>query len=270
MATPIGHRGDITLRALLTLAHADAVLCEDTRVSGSLLHAYGIKRPLIACHDHNEAARTPALLRRMQDGEALALVSDAGMPVVSDPGFRLARACIEARIMVTVCPGASAVLAALTLSGLPPEPFLFLGFPPSRSQARRRMLALWKDVPASLVLYESPQRLAAALQDMQEVLGDREAAVTRELTKRYEECRRARLSELAAHYAAHPPRGEITIIAAPPVPEAATEAALDGCLRAALAQGSLRDAVAAAVAATGLPRSAVYQRALALRQEERT
>jgi 16S rRNA (cytidine1402-2'-O)-methyltransferase len=267
VATPIGHRGDITLRALTTLAQVDIILCEDTRSSGSLLRAYGIKKPLVSYHDHNAIEREAELLDRMRFGVALAMISDAGMPLISDPGFRLVRACRERGIMVTACPGASAVVTSLALSGLPPEPFLFLGFLPNKSGARCNALKPYAQVAATLICYESPQRLAATLTDMVTVLGDRLATVGRELTKLFEESRPGTLSELAAHYTAHPPKGEITITIAPPEPVAPPDDQLDALLITALAQGSLRDAVTTVTATTGLPKKQVYDRALLLQQE---
>ena len=266
VATPIGHRGDITLRALATLAQADMILCEDTRSSGALLRAYGIKKPLLSYHDHNAEAREADVIGRVQRGAALALISDAGMPLISDPGFRLVRACKALGLLVTACPGPSAAVTGLALSGLPPEPFLFLGFLPNKSGARRNALRPYAAVAASMVCYESPQRLAATLTDMAAELGDRPAAVGRELTKIYEESRMGTLSELAAHYTAHPPKGEITITVGPPENTAPATDQLDSLLRAALARGSLRDAVTSVMAATGLPRSQVYSRALELQE----
>lgn len=269
VATPIGNRGDITLRALVTLAQADLILCEDTRVSGALLKAYGIARPLLAYHDYNESARVPELVARLQSGAQLALISDAGMPVVADPGFRLVQACHAHGITVTICPGPAAVLSALTMSGLPPAPFLFGGFLPPKSGARRKVLAAWADTPATLAFYETPQRLAESLADMVAVFGPRQAAVGRELTKLYEECRCATLPELVAHYAATPVKGEIVVVIAPPLAaEVATDDALTEQLTAALAQGSLRDAVEAVTAQSGRARAEVYALALALKQAD--
>ena len=270
VATPIGHRGDITLRALTTLAQADVILCEDTRSSGALLRAYGIKKPLLSYHDFNAVTREAELIARIQHGAALALISDAGMPLISDPGFRLVRACKMLGLLVTACPGPSAAVTGLALSGLPPEPFLFLGFLPNKSGARRNALKPYAAVAASLVCYESPQRLAATLTDMAAELGDRPAAIGRELTKLFEESRTGTLLELAAHYTAHPPKGEITITVAPPGPAAPATDQLDALLQAALQTGSLRDAVSTTIAATGLPRSQVYERALELQKVRET
>jgi 16S rRNA (cytidine1402-2'-O)-methyltransferase len=267
VATPIGHAGDISLRALDVLRRAAIVACEDTRVSAKLLRRHGVATPRTAYHDHNAARAGPALLDRIEAGAAVALVSDAGMPLVSDPGYALVRDAIARGLAVTVVPGPSAPLAALVLSGLPAERFLFAGFLPARTAARRRALDGLKAVPATLIFLEAAPRLAAALGDMGDVLGDRPAAVARELTKLFEEIRRGRLAALAAHYrTAGAPKGEIAVVVGPPAADApaASDTVLDDALRAALAQMSLKDASATVAAATGLPRRAVYARALAL------
>jgi 16S rRNA (cytidine1402-2'-O)-methyltransferase len=271
VATPIGNLGDLSPRALAALKAADAVLCEDTRVTGGLLARHGIAATMIPLHDHNEAAQAPRLVARLRAGERFALVSDAGMPVVSDPGYRLVRAAIAAGVAVTAVPGPNAALTALALSGLPPHPFLFLGFLPARAGPRAAEVARLRGLEraglaATLVLHEAPHRLAETLAALAEGLGaDRPAAVARELTKRFEEVRRGSLGELAAHYAAAPARGEICIVVGPAAAEAAGEEELDARLRAALAAGlSLRDAAASVAAATGLPRREVYRRALAI------
>ena len=271
VATPIGNLADIGLRALAVLRGADLIACEDTRVTGKLAARYGIATRRIAYNDHNGERMRPLLLERLRGGGAIALVSDAGTPLVSDPGYKLVRAAIAAALPVTIVPGAAAPLAALALSGLPTDRFLFAGFLPPRAAARRRSLAELAAVPATLILFEAPQRLAASLADMAEVFGDRPAAVARELTKRHEEVRRDGLSALARHYAAAEPRGEIVVVVAPPdsaPPQAGAAAdeaaALDERLREALAETSLRDAVARVAGATGLPRRRVYSRALAL------
>ncbi|WP_425450170.1 16S rRNA (cytidine(1402)-2'-O)-methyltransferase [Virgifigura deserti] len=269
VATPIGNLADITLRALDTLRRADVIACEDTRVTARLLARYGIETSLLAYHDHNAARRRPVLLDRLRRGETVALVSDAGTPLVSDPGFKLVRAARDAGINVTAAPGPSAPLTALVISGLPSDRFLFAGFLPPRGAARRTALGTLATVPASLLFFESAGRLAATLADMATVLGPREAAVARELTKLFEEVRRAPLPELAAHYAAAgPPKGEIVIVVAPPEEAAATEADLDAALERALAEMSLRDAAAAVATATGRPRREVYARALALARDK--
>lgn len=267
VATPIGNADDITLRALAVLRGADAIACEDTRVTSKLLARHGIAVPLLAYHDHNAERVRPLLLERLRRGEAIALVSDAGTPLVSDPGFKLVRAAIAEGLPVTTLPGPSAALAALVLSGLPSDRFLFAGFLPPKSAARRRTLAELGAVPATLVVFEGASRLADALVDMAEILGDRPAAVAREITKLYEEVRRGSLCDLAAHYkTAGPPRGEVVVVVAPPAAAGAavTEDELDAQLQAALAEMSLKDASAAVAAATGLKRRDVYARALAL------
>jgi 16S rRNA (cytidine1402-2'-O)-methyltransferase len=264
VATPIGNAADISLRALDVLARADLVTCEDTRVTAKLLTMHGIKAPLAAYHEHNAARMRPQLLARLAGGAAIALVSDAGTPLISDPGYKLVREAIAAGYAVTALPGPAAPLAALVLSGLPSDRFMFAGFLPPKTAGRRKALAELAAVPATLLFFESAGRLADSLADMAAVLGAREAAVARELTKLYEEVRRGSLPDLAAHYAAAgPPRGEIVVVVGPPGPSAgATEADLDAALDAALAEASLRDAVDAVAAATGRPRREVYARAL--------
>ncbi len=275
VATPIGNLADITLRALAVLEQADVIACEDTRVTGKLLKAHGIATPMTPYHEHNAGRARPALLRRLRRGATVALLSDAGTPLISDPGYKLARACLEAGLNVTAVPGASAPLAALVLSGLPTDRFFFAGFLPAKAAARRKALSELAGVKATLVFFESPRRLGAALADMADILGSRGAAVARELTKLFEEVRRATLGELAAHYRdAGPPRGEVVVVVAPPgkpasgdVPArgAGREAQdLDDRLLSALRQASVRDAAASVAAATGLPRRRVYARALAL------
>lgn len=267
VATPIGNIEDITLRALRVLGAADLVACEDTRVSAKLLAHYGIATRRIPYHEHNAEAMRPKLLARLDAGARVALVSDAGTPLVSDPGFKLVRAALARGIAVTAVPGASAPLAALLVAGLPCERFCFAGFLPAKGEARRAALAGLGAVPATLVFFESAPRLAAALADMAAVLGNRPAAVARELTKLFEEVQRASLTELAAHYgAAGAPKGELVVLVGPPVAAEATASAeaLDAALAAALARLSVKDAAAAVAGALGVPRRVVYQRALVL------
>jgi 16S rRNA (cytidine1402-2'-O)-methyltransferase len=271
VATPIGNLGDLSPRALEMLGVADAVLCEDTRVTGQMLSRHGMSAPLLPLHDHNEAEVVPRVLERLQAGQRLALVSDAGTPLVSDPGYRLVRAVIAAGLPLTATPGPNAAVMALTLSGLPPHPFLFLGFLPPKAGPRAAAVAKLRAVEragltATLVLYEAPHRLAETLAALAEGFGpDRPAAVARELTKRFEEVRRGTLAELAAHYATHEALGEICIVIGPAPEETTGEADLDAQLREAMRGGaSLRDAAAMVAAATGLPRKQVYARALAL------
>lgn len=265
VATPIGNIRDVTLRALDVLASADVLVCEDTRVTAKLLRMYGITAAqTFPYHEHNAEKQRPKLLRRLQDGASVALVSDAGTPLVSDPGYKLVREAVAAGILVQAIPGPSAGIAALITSGLPCDRFLFAGFPPPRHGPRVRFLKELSGVPASLVFFESARRLAASLADMTAVLGNRNAAVARELTKFYEEVRRNTLPSLAGHYAdAGPPKGEVVVVVAPPGPEQPA-ADIDALLRDALGHMSLRDAAAAVSDATGVPRREVYARALAL------
>lgn len=270
VATPIGNRGDLSPRAVAVLGGSDAIACEDTRVTGRLLDHHHVTTRRIAYHEHNAARVRPGLIKRLKDGGSMALVSDAGTPLISDPGYRLVAECAEAGVPVFAVPGPSAVMAALTVAGLPTDRFLFAGFLPPREGARRRAIAEVAAVPATLVFLESPRRLAAALADMADGLGDRPAAVTRELTKRFEEVRRDRLSALAAHYAeSGPPKGEVTLVVGPPDPEhAPAEAAeavdIDALLRAELADHPASEAARRVARATGRRRREVYARALAL------
>lgn len=272
VSTPIGNLGDIGARAGAALGAADLLLCEDTRVTATLLAHLGIARRAEALHEHNEEAMVPRVVARLREGATVALVSDAGTPLMSDPGFRLVRAAVAAGITVTAVPGPNAALMALTLSGLPPHPFLFLGFLPPKAGPRRAALARvaaaeQAGLAATLVLHEAPHRLAETLADAAAVLGARPAAVARELTKRFEEVRRGTLGELAAHYAAEVARGEITLVIGPGMRAEADEAELVALLRGALAGRSLRDAVAAVAEATGAKRAEVYRLALNVQKD---
>jgi 16S rRNA (cytidine1402-2'-O)-methyltransferase len=270
VATPIGNLGDVTLRGLETLAAADLIACEDTRVTARLLERYGIRTALTPYHDHNAATALPKLLGRLHDGAAVALVSDAGTPLVSDPGYRLVCAAHEAGLPVTAVPGASAVLAALAVAGLPTDRFFFEGFLPTKDVARRSRIADLARIPATLVLFETGPRVAAALAALADGLGDRHAAVCRELTKLHEEVRRDGLIALARDYAAgRETRGEFVLVVAPAQAAATSADEVDALLRQALATQTLKDAVGAVAAATGEPRAQVYRRALALAQERR-
>jgi 16S rRNA (cytidine1402-2'-O)-methyltransferase len=266
VATPIGNLRDITVRALEVLAAADLIACEDTRVTRKLVEHYGIATPLTPYHDHNAADARPKLLARLAAGAAIALVSDAGTPLVSDPGYKLVRAARAQGTAVTALPGASAVLAALAVSALPTDRFFFEGFLPPKEVARRARIAELKHIPASLVLFESGVRLAAALADLAAGLGARDAAICRELTKLHEEVRHGDLASLAQELAAEPePRGEIVIVVAPPAPPGELGAIdLNALLRQALDRLSVKDAVAEIAAVTGQPRRDIYRRALAL------
>jgi 16S rRNA (cytidine1402-2'-O)-methyltransferase len=269
VATPIGNLRDITVRALEALAAADLIACEDTRVTRKLLDRYGIATPLTPYHEHNAAEARPKLLARLADGAAMALVSDAGTPLVSDPGYKLVREARAAGASVTALPGASAVLAGLTLSGLPTDRFLFEGFLPAKEGARRTRINELKRIPATLVLFETGARIAAALADLAAELGPRQAAICRELTKLYEEVRRGDLGTLAREAAqADEPRGEIVIVVAPPDRQGGLAPVdLDALLRQALDRLSVKEAVAEIAAVTGESRREVYQRALALAKE---
>jgi 16S rRNA (cytidine1402-2'-O)-methyltransferase len=268
VATPIGNLKDVTFRALSVLAAADAVLAEDTRVTKTLLAHYGITTPLVAYHEHSNEAVRERMIHRVRDGQALALVSDAGTPLVSDPGYKLVQSTIEAGLPVTPIPGPSAVTTALVVSGLPTDRFFFEGFLPPRSAARRTRLSELAGVPATLVLFEAPHRLPEMLADAAAVLGDRSAVVARELTKLFETVRRGTLPDLAQIFAAEgPPKGEIVVMigeATKARQDAEVDAALDRKLAAALAHHSIKDAAALVADELGKPKREVYARALAL------
>jgi 16S rRNA (cytidine1402-2'-O)-methyltransferase len=267
VATPIGNLGDISFRALATLAAADAIVAEDMRVTKKLLAHYGIATPLIAYHDHNAAVMRPHLLARLADGAAFALVSDAGTPLISDPGFKLVADSLAQNIEVMSVPGASAVLAALVVAGLPTDRFFFEGFLPPKSVARRARIKELAAIPGTLVFFESARRVAETLRDLAAVLGPRDAAIARELTKCFETVRRALLSDLAVSLAAEPPpKGEIVVLVGPPgaEPHNGGEGDLDARLNKALENLSVKDASALVSAETGEPRRRVYARALKL------
>jgi 16S rRNA (cytidine1402-2'-O)-methyltransferase len=266
VATPIGNLRDISLRALATLAAADAVLAEDTRVTKVLMAHYGLSTPLWPYHEHNAAEMRPKVLAKLAEGGRLALVSDAGTPLVSDPGYKLVEDAVAAGVTVTGIPGPSAVLAALVVAGLPTDRFFFEGFLPPKNTARRARLTELSAIPGTLVFFESPRRLADMLADAAAMLGERPAAVARELTKLHETVRRGALGELATHYgSAEAARGEIVVLIGHGSGEAATAGDItDEKLRAALASLSLKEAVAQVAADTGQPRRKVYARALEL------
>lgn len=275
VATPIGNAADITLRALDALRDADAIVCEDTRMTRRLMDMHGValgSRPMIAYHDHNSKAAMPRIMGLLQQGARVVFASDAGTPIVADPGYRLAQTVIAEGIALSATPGPCAAIMALTLSGLPSDRFTFAGFPPSKHEARKTFLSAFAVVPSTLIFYESPRRLAASLRDMHTVFGDRDAVVSRELTKMFEENRRAPLSELADRYDADgAPKGEIVILVAPPPePEAAGEADIDAALHEALETMTLKDAARTVSNALDLPRKTVYDRALALKSDARS
>jgi len=265
VATPIGNLGDITLRALELLAGVDVIACEDTRVTRKLTERYGITTPLTPYHEHNATEARPKLLARLADDQAVALVSDAGTPLISDPGYKLVRAASESGHAVRALPGASAVLTALSVAGLPTDHFFFEGFLPPRQIARQKRLAALANIPATLVLFESGPRIAGALADLAAAFGPRAAAICRELTKLHENVNRADLEKLAREYSAGAEtRGEFVIVVAPPLDRVETADSVDDLLRQALTRVSVKDAVGEVALATGRPRREVYQRALVL------
>ena len=267
VSTPIGRLRDVTLQALDVLAAADAVLAEDTRKTRRLCDAFGIKTPLERYDDHGGAKARPGIIARLRDGATFALVSDAGTPLVSDPGYKLVKEAAEAGAPVYAAPGPSALLAALAVSGLPTDRFLFAGFAPVKAAQRRLTFAELASVPATLVFYESGPRLAASLADMADVFGDRPAAVARELTKLYEETRRSGLVALAGVYSQEePPKGEIVVVVGPPAPAGPwDEAAVDAALAGRLETAPLKELAAEIAEAAGWPRRDVYARGLALK-----
>jgi 16S rRNA (cytidine1402-2'-O)-methyltransferase len=268
VATPIGNLRDITLRALEVLAAADVIACEDTRVTRKLTEHYGIATPLTPYHDHNAEEARPRLLARLAAGETVALVSDAGTPLISDPGFKLAREASAAGHAVIAIPGASSVLAALSVAALPTDRFFFEGFLPPKQAARQKRIAALARIPATLVLFESGPRLADTLSDLAAGLGSRPAAICRELTKLHEEVRRGDLASLVHDYANGAEiRGEMVIVIAPPQ-EDDTAGDIDTLLRRALARVSVKDAVGEVALATGRSKREVYQRALELSEDD--
>lgn len=270
VSTPIGTASDITIRALDILANADVLAAEDTRNTRKLMDIHGVslnKRPLLPYHDHNGPAQRPRLLAAIREGKSVAYVSDAGTPLIADPGYRLAADAIEEGLPVTSAPGASALLAALAVAGLPTDRFLFAGFPPVKAVAKSKFLAEFSNVPATLVFYESPRRLADCLKAMEAAFGGaRRVAVCRELTKKFEEVRRGTISELAIKYSDEKaPKGEVVVVVGPPVNEDASEQDIDTALRAALKTQSVKDAAKEVAEALDLPRKQLYARALELK-----
>jgi 16S rRNA (cytidine1402-2'-O)-methyltransferase len=265
VATPIGNLGDLSPRAAHILSHAAVIAVEDSRVTAKLLHHIGVKRPMVPYHDHNAEEVRPGLIARM-GMEPVALVSDAGTPLISDPGYKLVRDARAAGHTVWTIPGPCAAVAALTLAGLPTDRFLFIGFLPAKAQARATAIAEIATIRATLVLYESGPRLGVTLAALAEGLGDREAAVTREITKHFEEAVTGTLSMLAARYADAPPKGEIVVVVAPPgAPEAASAEDADSALVEALARLSTGQAASEVAKKLGLDRKTLYARALELK-----
>jgi 16S rRNA (cytidine1402-2'-O)-methyltransferase len=269
VATPIGNLGDITLRALQTLAGVDIIACEDTRITRRLTERYGIVAELKPYHEHNAAIARPKILQRLAQGGSIALVSDAGTPLISDPGFKLVREACAAGHAVVALPGASSVLTALSVAALPTDRFFFEGFLPPKETARRARLTELARIDATLVMFESGNRVQDTLRDLADVMGSREASICRELTKLHEEVRRATLAELARDADALETRGEFVLVIGPPTADAQTMTAdaLDDLLRNTLAHHSVKDAVAHVVELSGRPRRTVYARALELARE---
>jgi 16S rRNA (cytidine1402-2'-O)-methyltransferase len=266
LATPIGNARDISLRALDVLKGCSVIAAEDTRVTSKLLAIHGVQKPLIPYNDHNGPEMRPRILARLEQGEAVALVSDAGTPLVSDPGYKLVREVVAAGVAVVAIPGPSAVLTGLALSGLPSDRFLFAGFLPSRAGERQSALEELKALRATLIFFESAQRLGETLAAMAELLGERRAVVARELTKLHEEVRRGSLSELAAHYEkAGAPKGEVTLLVGPPAEAVTDMAKVDAALKAALAFMPVKAAAEMIANLTGMHRRQIYDRALELK-----
>lgn len=270
VATPIGNLGDMTIRALATLSAAETVLCEDTRTSGKLMERFAIKTRLSPYHEHNAQAVRPHILERLRQGAAIALISDAGMPLVSDPGYRLVKEAAELGIAVTACPGSSAVLTGLALSGLPTDRFLFAGFVPQKQGERKRLFAEFAKLRATLVFFESPHRIIETLHDMSADLPGRQVAVTRELTKLHEEVLRGSAGEIAAQLATrHSVKGEITLLVGPPMEdEPVSEAEIDGAITDALAAMPASKAASEVAKRFNLNRAGIYQRILARKQND--
>ena len=264
-ATPIGNLGDITFRAVETLKAADLILCEDTRQTAKLCAAYGINTPRSPYHDHNAARVRPGIIKKLQDGAVVCLVSDAGTPTVSDPGMKLVRDARDAGVMVTALPGPSAALAALSMTGAPSDQFYFIGFLPTKTTARRRLLETVRPLPATLIFYETAPRLSETLAVLDETLGARPAIVAREITKLHEDVRDGALRELSDHYRENPTKGEIVILVCATDAPAPSAEEIDAFLKDALTSGSVKDAAAAAASELGVSRKDAYARALALK-----
>ena len=265
-ATPIGNLGDITYRAVKALKAADLILCEDTRQTAKLCAAYGIETPLAPYHDHNAERVWPGVIKKLQDGARICLVSDAGTPLIADPGYRLVREARDAGAGVYPLPGPSAALAALSAAGAPSDRFCFAGFPPPKKAARQAMFEGLKAIDAVLIFYETAPRLAASLTAMGDVFGPRRAVVARELTKMYETFREGTLSELAGHYRTEPTKGEIVVLVYPPEAQPLSPTALDDFLAEALTDMTVKDAASAAAEAFGVKRGAAYARALEIKK----
>ena len=265
VAAPIGNLRDITFRALDILSSADLIICEDTRVTGKLLNAYGFKKKLQVYNDHSTDAQREKIISMIKEGQSVAVLSDAGTPLVSDPGYKLVQYTLAADLYVTAIPGPNAALPALQLSGLPSDNFSFLGFLPPKSVARQKELHKWDTTPGTLIVYETGPRLVDSLTDMKKVLGNRQAAVMRELTKMYEEARRGSLSDLIAHYRDNgTPKGEIVVTLGTAVAEVISTESIESQLKKALETMSVRDAAEVVAQATGKPKKTIYTLALKL------
>lgn len=271
VSTPIGNLEDITIRALNTLAFSDLIVCEDTRHTQKLLNHYGLKKKLLSYFDHNEERARPKILKALDDGLYVSLVSDAGTPLISDPGYKLVQAVLKQGHLVAAVPGPSSLLAGLVISGLASDRFFFEGFLPAKSTARKTRLQTLKAIQGTLIFFESPQRLKESIKDMADVLGNREGCIARELTKKFEECRRGPLQELALFYEHNlePTKGEIAIYIAPPLEESDAERTqkIDDLLKKLLKTHTLKEAVSEATHLTGSSKKEIYGRALALKEE---
>ena len=270
VATPIGNLRDITFRALDVLSSVDFIICEDTRVTGKLMNAYGFKKKMQVYNDHSTDRQREALIEAVQSGQSIAVLSDAGTPLVSDPGYKLVRNAVEQGLYITSVPGPNAALPALQLSGLPTDQFSFLGFLPPKTTARQAALKKWEAAPGSLIVYETGPRLIDSLQDMRIALGDRQAAVMRELTKMYEEVQRGTLSDLIVHYTGTgAPKGEIVVALGSAVAELISTESIEKQLQSALLKMSVRDAAEMVAQATGKPKKTIYTLALKLASDQR-
>ncbi|MGH1378798.1 MAG: 16S rRNA (cytidine(1402)-2'-O)-methyltransferase [Alphaproteobacteria bacterium] len=268
VATPIGNLRDISLRALEVLRNCDVIMCEDTRVTRKLLNAYQIKGKLCPYNDHSDDARRQYIVDQVKGGQVVALVSDAGMPLISDPGYKLVRDCEEGGVYVTTIPGASAPLAALQISGLPSDRFCFIGFLPHKTNARKKLLSQWCEVPGTLIAFETAPRLLASLQDIDSALGVREVAVVREITKLYEEVRKGSPSDLCSHYEKEGlPRGEIVLVISPPEDVEITDDEVFDMIRDALKSMRTKDAAAFVAEKVGRKKNDLYDIALQISKE---
>ncbi len=269
VATPIGNLGDITVRALEVLKAADVIVCEDSRVTGKLLSHYNINTSMVLYNDHSSDNERKKILKWVQDGRVVALVSDAGTPLISDPGYKLVRAMQETGLYVTTIPGASSVTAALTIAGMPTDRFFFQGFLPAKKQARTATLKKVAEINATLVIFERGSRVPATLKEMQQFFDRREIAIVREITKLYEEARRDNLSDLIAFYKTNPaPKGEVVIVVHPPIKQETTQEEINRLLLEALKTQSVKSASTKISRQLNLPRKQIYSRALRLREDE--